>query len=52
ANYEGALQFAVIAARGADRGHVSFVEIYSDKVERDTGTSFQFPIRLIAVKDQ
>ncbi|MGI9945925.1 Lcl domain-containing protein [Vibrio hyugaensis] len=51
-NYEGALQFAVIAAKGADRGYVSFVEIYSDKVERDTGTSYQFPIRLVAVKGQ
>lgn len=51
-NYEGALQFAVVAAKGADRGYVSFVEIYSDKVERDTGTSFQFPIRLVAVKGQ
>ena len=51
-NYEGALQFPVVATKGADRGYVSFVEIYSDKVERDTGTSFQFPIRLVAVKGQ
>ena len=51
-NYEGALQFPVVATKGADRGYVSFVEIYSDKVERDTGTSYQFPIRLVAVQEQ
>ncbi|MDF2152678.1 DUF1566 domain-containing protein [Vibrio sp. CAU 1672] len=51
-NYDGALQFPVIATRGADRGYVSFVEVYSDNVERDTGTSWQFPIRLVAVKGQ
>nr|WP_274792681.1 hypothetical protein [Vibrio harveyi] len=51
-NTAGSLQFPVIATKGADRGYVSFVEIYSDKVERETGTSYQFPIRLVAVKGQ
>ena len=51
-NYDGGIQFAIIAAKGADRGYVSFVEIYSNKVERDSGTSYQFPIRLVAVKGQ
>lgn len=51
-NYVGALQFPVVATKGADRGYVSFVEIYSDKVERDTGTSYQFPIRLVALQEQ
>ncbi|WDZ74932.1 hypothetical protein PWW31_23415 [Vibrio harveyi] len=35
-NTAGSLQFPVIATKGADRGYVSFVEIYSDKVERET----------------
>ncbi|HDM8191826.1 TPA: DUF1566 domain-containing protein [Vibrio harveyi] len=51
-NTAGALQFPVVATKGADRGHVSFVEINSDKVERENSTSYQFPIRLVAVKGQ
>ncbi|MBE3669754.1 DUF1566 domain-containing protein [Vibrio navarrensis] len=48
----GVVQFPVVATKGADRGYVSFVEIYSDKVSPDSGTSFQFPIRLVAAKEQ
>lgn len=48
----GAVQYPVVATKGADRGYVSFVEIYSDKVTPDSGTSFQFPIRLVAAKEQ
>ncbi|WP_435250299.1 DUF1566 domain-containing protein [Vibrio sp. nBUS_14] len=44
--------FAFIVTRGDYRGNISFDQIYTDKADEDSGASYQFPIRLVAVKGQ
>lgn len=45
---EGARYFSIIQTRGAEKGTTYAVEIYGEHVEADYGTSWQFPIRLVA----
>ncbi|MGY3571811.1 Lcl domain-containing protein [Vibrio paucivorans] len=45
---DGAMYVEVIQTRGTTRGTTYAVEIYSDQVEADWGTSYQLPIRLVA----
>lgn len=47
---EGSIQSATVRLLGEDRGQIEYFEIYTDKVEPDYGPSYQFPVRLVAVK--
>ncbi|EIX4874980.1 TPA: DUF1566 domain-containing protein [Vibrio vulnificus] len=47
---EGSIQSAAVRLLGEDRGQIEYFEIYSDMVEADYGTSFQLPVRMVAVK--
>ncbi|MFH4829065.1 Lcl domain-containing protein [Vibrio diabolicus] len=49
---DGEIYFPAIVSRGADRGATSFVEIRSSSTSEDAYDSYQFPIRLVAVKGQ
>ncbi|HDM8044263.1 TPA: DUF1566 domain-containing protein [Vibrio campbellii] len=44
--------FPAIISRGVDRGTISLVDIRSSNTSADASDSYQFPIRLVAVKDQ
>ena len=44
--------FPAIISRGVDRGTISLVDIRSSNTSADADDSYQFPIRLVAVKDQ
>jgi hypothetical protein len=45
---DGAEYRSLILTRGSDRGTVSTIEIFSDKVENDNWDSYQMPLRLVA----
>ncbi|ELA7187681.1 DUF1566 domain-containing protein [Vibrio alginolyticus] len=44
--------FPAIISRGVDRGTISLVDIRSSNTSADADDSYQFPIRLVAVKGQ
>ncbi|MEL7414248.1 MAG: DUF1566 domain-containing protein, partial [Pseudomonadota bacterium] len=44
--------FPAIISRGVDRGTISLVDIRSSNTSGDASDSYQFPIRLVAVKGQ
>lgn len=44
--------FPAIISRGVDRGTISLVDIRSSNTSADADDSYQFPIRLVAAKDQ
>ena len=44
--------FPAIISRGVDRGTISLVDIRSSNTSAEADDSYQFPIRLVAVKGQ
>ncbi|MCG6310323.1 DUF1566 domain-containing protein [Vibrio alginolyticus] len=49
---DGEIYFPAIVSRGKDRGTISYVEIRSSNTSAGADDSYQFPIRLVAVKGQ
>ncbi|ELE7131767.1 DUF1566 domain-containing protein [Vibrio harveyi] len=49
---DGEVYFPAIVSRGVERGTISYVEIRSSNTSVGADDSYQFPIRLVAVKGQ
>ena len=48
---EGSFQFPFITIHSTElRGEITYEMIYTDKTEEGMGSSYQFPIRLVAAK--